>query len=140
MKALKKPEVDLKRQYKKTFELAVIISIVMHLGFFHAFPKIDLVNREVESKEIKIEVADIPATEHVKRLPPPPRPSIPIPTESEEIPEDLTIESTELDFDLATLPPPPAPKEDRIEDQYVFVPYDEAPVPIGGFEAILKKP
>ena len=62
-----------------------------------------------------------------------------MPTESEEIPEDLTIETTELNWDLADLPPPPPPDEyGSIDNEYVFVAYDEAPTPIGGFGAILQ--
>ncbi len=51
------------------------------------------------------------------------------------MPEDITIQSTNLD--LSELPPPPAPPvEDRYE-QYNFIPYDEAPEPIGGYGVIL---
>ncbi|MFQ6112465.1 MAG: energy transducer TonB, partial [bacterium] len=44
-------------------------------------------------------------------------------------------ESTELD--LTEIPPPPTPPMDEgIEGGYVFIPYDEPPVPIGGYAAI----
>jgi protein TonB len=35
------------------------------------------------------------------------------------------------------LPPPPPPKDDEFSN-YVFIPYDEPPLPIGGYGAILK--
>lgn len=138
MKCLKNPEVNLKAKYRKTLELAMIVSLLIHLGLFHALPEIDMTPREVKTEAVEIEVEDIPVTEYMKLPPAPARPSVPIPTESEDVPEDITIETTELDLDLAKLPPPPPPKEEKgIEEQYVFIPYDEPPFPIGGYAAIL---
>jgi protein TonB len=87
---------------------------------------------------LKIEVADIPPTEQIKRPPPPPRPSIAIPTESEDIPEDETIPETELNM-MELPPPPPPPKAgDAIDETFVFVPYDEPPAIIGGTGVLYK--
>ena len=54
---------------------------------------------------------DIPETRQIQRPPPPPRPAVPIETESDDVPDDVTIETTDLDFDQAPvdLPPPPPP-------------------------------
>lgn len=101
MKYTKNPEVNLKLQYRKTLELGLIFSLMRHLGIFLARPQIRTTPREVRPDIMEIEVADIPVTEHIKLPPAPARPSVPIPTESEEVPEDLTIESTELDLDLS---------------------------------------
>jgi protein TonB len=133
----KRPAADLKLKYRKVFELSLILSLVMTMVAFHAVPDFETGKRELKSKAVTIKIEDIPMTEQVKRPPAPPRPSIPIPTESEEVPEDITIESTELD--LTTIPPPPPPRmgEDEYEN-YVFIPYDEPPKPIGGYEAIKK--
>ncbi|MFQ5754243.1 MAG: energy transducer TonB, partial [bacterium] len=140
MGPFKKPEVKLKINYRRTFELALIVSLLLHLGFFHMLPEFEIVTSEIKSKPIEIKVEDIPQTEQVRNLPSPPaRPTMPIPTESEDIPEDVTIESTELQLDLSKIPPPPPPPEDEgIEERYVFVPYDEPPYPIGGYAAIQK--
>ncbi len=140
MYRLKNPEVDLKLKYKRTLELAIIGSLVLHLGLFHALPNFELDYMPERSAEIEIEVKDIPQTEHVRNLPPPPaRPSVPIPTEDPEVPEDLTIEQTDINLDLATLPPPPESGEgDDVNQGYVFIPYDEPPAPIGGYAAIQK--
>jgi protein TonB len=137
MKRSKNPDVDLKLKYRKILELALIVSLTMHISLFLARPEIQATQKEVKSEPLQIEVEDIPVTEQVKLPPAPIRPSVPVPTESEAVPEDITIETTELDWNLTTLPPPPPPSEgDDIEEEYVFVPYDEPPFPIGGYAAM----
>ncbi len=136
MHSFKNYQVDQKARYLKTLELAFITSLILHTLFFLTKPTISPTQLHARVPAIEIAVEDIPATEHVKLPPAPARPSVPIPTESEEIPEDLTIESTELSLDLSKLPPPPLREKEDIEQRYVFVPYDEAPSPIGGFAAI----
>ena len=133
----KNPEADLKLQYRKTLELGLVVSLTLMLVLFHALPQINVTPSVTEAKALEIKIEDIPPTEQVRRPPPPPRPSVPIPTEREDVPEDITIESTELD--LTEIPPPPEPPaEDDEYEHYVFIPYDEPPVPIGGMQAILK--
>lgn len=137
MRSAKNPEANLKLHYKKSLEVAIVISLLLVLVVFHGMPDIDAGPRNIEAKAIEIKVEDIPQTEQIKQAPPPARPSIPVPTENEEVPEDLTIESTELNLDWSQLPPPPPMNEDdNIEGGYVFIPFDEAPVPIGGMAAI----
>ncbi len=131
----KRPEANLKLVYKKALELGLIGSLIIMLVIFHALPDFSLSAGEKKAKEIEIVVEDIPPTEQIKKAPPPPRPSVPIPTESEDVPEDLTIETTDLDLSELDAPPPP-PESDNNWDSYVFVPYDEPPQPIGGFGAI----
>lgn len=130
------PEVNLKFKYRKVFELALVISLAVHIIVLQAFKKLEMkiVQREVPISEIKIE--DIPPTEQPNRPPPPERPAVPIATESEDIPEDLTIESTELNL-LEEPPPPPPPPEE--EEPTVFIAYDEDPYPIGGWEALQER-
>ncbi|NIR49056.1 energy transducer TonB [candidate division KSB1 bacterium] len=137
MRKSKRPDADLKLKYRKVMEVSTISSLLIMLFVFHGLPDFDLGSAEIDAKQIEIEVADIPPTEQIKRAPPPPRPSVPIPTESEDVPEDMTIESTELD--LTELPPPPEPPSDEGEyETYTFIPYDEPPTPIGGYGAILE--
>lgn len=47
---------------------------------------------------IIIDIENIPATRQVHRNPPPPKPTIPVPTDEESIPEDITIEETTLKY------------------------------------------
>lgn len=51
-------------------------------------------------------------------------------------PDDDTIDLSDFDMDEEPPPPPPPPED---EDAITFVPYDEPPTPVGGFEAIQRK-
>ncbi|MBD3288749.1 TonB family protein [candidate division KSB1 bacterium] len=130
----KNPEADLKVRYKRIIEVGLVLALILCIVLLQAFKKFE--TRELEKKEvdIKIEVEEIPQTEQVKMPPPPARPAVPIETESDEIPEDETIEITDLD--LTELPPPPPPPPTDEDAATIFVPYDEPPQPIGGFAAI----
>lgn len=135
--ARKKPEASLRLRYRKNIEIGLVIGLGILLLMFQASKRAD---REVEvQKELdfKIEVDEIPQTEQMKRPPAPSRPSIPIESEDEDIPEDATIEMTEINLD--ELPPPPPPPEEGAGDTPIFVAYDEPPAPIGGFAAIQSK-
>lgn len=132
----KNPEANLRLQYRKTFELSLIFTLAILIAAFQVARQFSLVPSELKNTNVTIEVADIPPTEQMRNLPTPPaRPSVPVPTESELVPEDITIQSTELD--LAELPPPPAPPVEERYEQYQFIPYNEAPEPIGGYGVIL---
>jgi len=132
----KNPETNLRLQYRKTFELSLIFTLAILIATFQVARQFFLVPSELKNANVTIEVADIPPTEQIRNLPTPPaRPTVPVPTESEFVPEDITIQSTNLDF--AEFPPPPAsPVEDRYEN-YQFIPYDEPPEPIGGYATIV---
>jgi len=132
------PKVSLKFKYKKTFELAMVISLALLIVVFQASKRVERNVKKVDKIDIVINVDDIPQTEQTKRPPAPARPAIPIESEDEEIPEDATIETTEID--LSELPPPPPPpSEEEDASASIFVAYDEPPQPIGGFAAIQAK-
>lgn len=132
----KNPKINLKLKYKKIFELGLIIALSLVIALVVAFKRFEADEIEQQTLDLKMEVQEIPQTEQVKRPPPPSRPSIPIETESEDVPEDETIDDTEIDWD--DQPPPPAPPEVEDESSQIFVAYDKAPEPIGGFAAIHK--
>ncbi len=131
----KNPHANLKLQNKKVFEISFVVTILLLIGTFQLARQITLATSAVESVILKIEVADIPVTEQFKRPPPPIRPSVPIPTEEESIPDDLTIASTDIDLSNIPPPPPPPSEEDEIP---IFVAYDEAPEIIGGLSTLQK--
>jgi len=132
----KNPEVSLKVKYRKVMELSLIASLAMLIIVFQAFKVFEGKSGPGTQKvDIQIDVQDIPPTEQVKRPPAPARPAIPIESEDEDISEDETIETTEIDL-TELPPPPPAPEED--ESATIFIAYDEPPQPIGGFQAIQK--
>ena len=137
MAVKKDPNVDLKLKYKRVIEFTMVLSLLFCILIFQAFKKFER-KKAIQDIEIqKIEAKEVPQTQQEKLPPPPSRPAIPIESESEDIPEDATIDETEIDFDEVPPPPPPPPEED--EDQIIFVPYDEPPEPIGGFQAIQRK-
>ncbi|MFQ5751720.1 MAG: energy transducer TonB [bacterium] len=131
----KQPHANLKLQNKKVFEISFVISLLLLIGTFQLIKQFSLSAATPTSVDITIEVADIPVTEQFKQPPPPVRPSMPIPSEEESIPEDLTIAST--DIDLSIIPPPPSPP-DEDDELPIFVAYDEPPEIIGGLAALQK--
>jgi len=129
------PSKALKLQYRKVIEMAVVISLVLHVVLLQGFKKVRIKKVERAVNIASLEMEEIPVTEQQKQAPAPARPSVPIASEDEDLPEDETIDLVDLDLD-AEAPPPPPPPEDS--DAIVFVPYDEKPEPIGGYAAIHK--
>ena len=107
----KNPEVDLKKQYSKVLNVCMAATFVLHATVAWAFPEFDTNPVASKKEQIVIQMEDIPETRQIERPPPPPRPAVPVETESADVPDDVTIESTDLDFDEAPidLPPPPPP-------------------------------
>jgi len=118
----KAPEADLRRTYRKVFGICTTISFLLHTGVAVIFPTFDSDASNRQKKQIVIETVDIPETRQIKRPPPPPRPAVPIETESDDVPDDVTIESTDLDFDdaMVDLPPPPPPGEAEEEEEEIL--------------------
>ena len=114
----------LKAKYPIVVRLTTIIGIGLITLNFLLFPRfINTVEFE-DIEQVIIENIDIPQTQQIDNTPPPARPSIPVPSDDEDIAEDLTLD--ELDFDDfsnmdAPPPPPSGPK-------VVFIPYDDPPV------------
>ena len=74
-------------------------------------------------EQIIIENIDIPQTQQIDNTPPPARPSIPVPSDDEDIAEDLTLDELAFD-DFSNLDaPPPPPSGPKV----VFIPYDDPP-------------
>lgn len=133
----KEPKANLKLTYKKVLEVGLILSLLVIIALVMAFKRFETKSIEQQMVQLKIEVQEIPKTEQQKQAAAPSRPSIPVETESEDIAEDETIDETELNWEDQLPPPPPPPQEDEEdESSQIFVAYDEAPEPIGGFGAI----
>ncbi len=114
--------------------LTIVLLLVALVAY--AYPRFE---REVDSSkysfEDMVESFDIPTTQQFIAPPPPSRPSIPVESEDEDFAEDITIEQTDLDaFADWDAPPPLLTGHSTVR----FIPYDEPPIPVGGFEAILK--
>ena len=134
----KNPKVDLRLMYKRIFEVSLVLALLTCILVFQASKKFDKKKIKKEFEAVKIETLEVPQTQQEQAAPPPARPAIPIESESEDIPDDVTIEDTEINFDELP-PPPPPPADETDESAIIFVPYDEPPEPIGGFAAIQSK-
>jgi protein TonB len=134
----KNPNIDLKLKYRKLMEISLILALIICIILFQAFKRFERKEAKKKFEAAKIETIEVPQTQQEKIAPPPSRPAIPIESESEDIPDDATIAATDIDFEEIPPPPPPLPAEDD-EAAIFFVAYDEAPQPIGGFEAIQEK-
>ena len=115
----KAPEADLRRSYNKVFGYCTLATFVLHTAVAVIFPTFEASASNRQKKQIIIENVDIPETRQIKRPPPPPRPAVPIETESDDVPDDVTIESTDLDFDdaMVDMPPPPPPGSYEEEEE-----------------------
>ena len=117
------PDVDLKRDYGVRFLKSLGASFLCLLVTVLVYPEhIPTVVLNAPPMDV-VQWAQIPETSQARRPPPPPRPSVPIEADADVVPEDVTIETTELDLDalpldlrlrgpIATGPPSDAPMDE----------------------------
>ena len=129
----KNPSKDLKLQYNKMFKLSLIISLAVTIIILQGFKKFEAKDIVIEKKLSSLDIEEVPQTEQQKSAAPPSRPTVPIPSEDETLPEDETIDDTMLNLDEEA-PPPPPPDDQSL--QVRFIPHDEPPQPVGGYTAI----
>lgn len=100
----KQPHADLGRQYSKTLVCSGIITLLLHISVAVIFPSFNLgYSTSILTKlPVIIHLEDIPETHQAHRLNPPLRPSIPMEADVEEVPDDVIIQSAELNFDEIT--------------------------------------
>ena len=113
----------LKIKYPVVIRITGLIGVGLVIMNFLIFPRFHNTMEFESVDQIIIENIDIPQTQQIDNTPPPARPSIPVPSDDEDIADDLTLD--ELDFDDfsnmdAPPPPPSGPK-------VAFIPYDLAP-------------
>ena len=116
----------LKAKYPIVIRVTALMGIGLIIVNFLLFPRFGN-NLEFEDiDQVIIENIDIPQTQQIDNTPPPARPSIPVPSDDEDIADDLTLD--ELDFDdFSNLDaPPPPPSGPKV----VFIPYDDPPQPM----------
>lgn len=136
----KNPKADLRRMYKRVFEICLIIALLVMIVAFKFFPDISRSEAILEGPQELFTVEDIDQTKQEKRPPPPPKPPIPIEAPSEDVLEDIEIASTEIDLSAEMEAPPPPKEEKKIEEEPTyFVAVEEMPEPIGGIQAIQSK-
>ena len=114
----------LKTKYPIVVRLTTLVGISLVILNFLLFPRFGNSLEFEDIEQVIIENIDIPQTQQIDNTPPPARPSIPVPSDDEDIADDLTLD--ELDFDdFSNLDaPPPPPSGPKV----VFIPYDDPPV------------
>ncbi len=93
-----KTKADFRSQFSINIKKALVITLVFFILLVFISPRIKLSIKEVGQPNIIINVENIPITRQTRMKPPPPKPTVPIPSEDETIPEDATIEETTLKY------------------------------------------
>lgn len=139
--ALKKnPKVDLKIKYQRVWEISLIIALALMIVAFKYFPKFEKKVGKIEAPQELIDVEDVEATKQEQAPPPPPKPPIPIEAPTDDVLDDVEIESSELDENATvSAPPPPVVEKEEEAEPVFFVAVEEMPEPIGGIAAIQSK-
>ncbi|MFY0697073.1 MAG: energy transducer TonB [Balneola sp.] len=136
-------KINLKKNYLLFFETGLILS----LGILNLLTRIDLSSNDVvktnfdQDEEIVFLEKTIQTKQELK-VPPPPRPVLPIEVPNDEIIEDeIIFMSSEIDFDqIITLGPPPLPQnENDTEEEQIFVVVEQPPVLINGLRELQSK-
>jgi len=87
----------LKKRYDIVVRITALIGVGLVISNFLLFPRFGNSIEFENVEQVIIENIDIPQTQQIDNTPPPARPSIPVPSDDEDIAEDLTLD--ELDFD-----------------------------------------
>lgn len=90
----------LRSKYTVNIEKASIIALLLVILLFLLFPRIKI-RPSVKAEKVitSLTVENIPITRQSTPGKPPPKPVVPIPSEDDLIPDDVTIEDTELTFE-----------------------------------------
>ncbi len=133
----KYPEASLKLRHPLVLRIGMVVALGIMIFFMVAFPKFSREQNLEEYIPQVQEIVNIPQTEQqMEQARPPSRPSIPIESENEDLSEDITIDETDDFGNYEVWDAPPPPPDDDSGPRVKFIPYDDPPVPIGGFQAI----
>mgnify|MGYP002639551434 CR=1 FL=1 len=128
---------SVKKQERKHIEIGMMITMLVAIISFYSVPQFqDKVIFEEAYVVPPVKMIKIPVTVQPPEILAPPRPTIPISSEKEdmgeELPEELVFELTGFDY----LAPPPT-----IAPDIPLNPADvsDMPVPIGGYNSIMKR-
>jgi protein TonB len=116
-KFLKKtPEADLRAQYPKNLEIGLVAALAFLVLAFYFTPSFGEGFELEKNVDITVEVEDIPQTKIDTAPPPPARPSIPVASDDDDIPEDETLDDSIFEFDSPQdlAPPPPLVEEEEV--------------------------
>jgi len=139
MPTIKNYRADLRRKYKKYFEISLILSLSLIIAAFKLAPKDGNKDDKFNQPQELITFENIINTVQKPKPPPPPIPE-PVLSETDEVPEEIELDDVEIDLDAQIGPPPPPPDPPiTVEESIIFVAVEEMPYPIGGIKAIQEK-
>ena len=121
----------LKDKYPISVRIAGLSGVLGLIFIFLVFPRFVNESEFGSVDQIVIENIDIPQTQQIDNTPPPARPSIPVPTDDEDIADDVTLDDLDFD-DFEAWDAPPAPSGPKVK----FIPYDDPPKPISPIRPI----
>ncbi|MDP6779480.1 MAG: TonB family protein [Candidatus Latescibacteria bacterium] len=111
----KSPRADLKRKYRGTLAASTGLSFALHAALFILHPTFESRPIVPFVDQIVIQMENVPETRQIQRPPPLARPAMPIEVgEEDDVPDDVTISSTDLDFDQVFIDIPPPPPGSRM--------------------------
>jgi protein TonB len=91
-----KSALDPPEAYRQNLERGLVIALLFFILLVYISPHVRVSREEAIVPNIIISVENVPVTRQALRKPPPPRPKIPVPSDDETIPEEVTIEETTL--------------------------------------------
>lgn len=139
------PKKNLRNYYTIFLEIGLIgalliLTILTRIHFTPSETEIPVVQ---EQEAIQME--EIVQTKQIEKVPPPPRPPVPVAVPNDEIIEDVNIDiNADLDFDKQLDLPPAPPKQaeegqDEEEEEDFFVLVQQMPELIGGIAGLQEK-
>ncbi len=111
----KHADADLKAIYPKVMRRSTSLALFLMVGLAILFPDMEIDSKSTKKVIEVLKVEDIPETHQKKRPPPMERPAVPLETEDEDVPDDVTIADTELDLDAPVVDIPPSLDKNDVE-------------------------
>ena len=137
----KNPKYDIKLKYQRVWEISLILALGFLIVAFKYFPTFEQEIVQINTSQELIKLEDIEATKQEQKLPPPPKPPIPIEAPTDETLDDIKIEETVWDENekVAETTVSLNRNVEDPSDDYIFIAVEEMPEPIGGIASIQKK-
>jgi protein TonB len=139
MSSLKNPKADLQKIYYRTFEISLIIALVILIAAFKFSPLASKTELLIEGTQEIIKIEDIINTVQKPAVPPPPKAPQIIAATIDDPQDDFVLPDID-DVEPVKLPdkPPTKPDIDLSDEIYIEIP-EELPSPVGGLKSIQEK-
>ncbi len=135
----KNPKLDLRRKYRRTLEISMIIVLCLLIAAFKFVPELETLGSFNITPQDIVVIINPPSSGERFTPPPPPEPLIPVEApEDIDLPDDIEFSPTELVPGNTPFGDPPEPESDNSpEPTPVFVAAAEVlPEPVGGIAGI----